>query len=149
LKEYITDPKVVEEILSAASVCRVGFCLDDVPYVVPMNFAFSDPFVYIHTGTAGRKLDIIAKNENVCFEVDIDHELKMSQSPCACGMRYRSVIGFGKASVVEERRETVEALDALVERYGGPASSEYPDEVLEKTVVIRIKLDSLTARVKA
>jgi uncharacterized protein len=147
-EDLITDRGIIGDIIDAAPVCRVGFCVDDVPYVIPMNFGYRDPFVCLHTGQSGKKLDIIAKNDNVCFEVDIDHELTVSPKPCVCGMKYRSAVGFGKASVVEDRSEKIEALDAIVDHYASSSSREYPAGVLERTVILKIRLDILTARVR-
>jgi len=140
------DPKDLGPLISRASVCRIGMCLDDVPYVVPMNFGYRDSCVYLHSSKSGRKLDIIRANDNVCFEVDIDAELVDSGSPCACGMRYKSVIAFGKASLVENRAGKIEALDAITEHYLGGASGEYDEAVLEAVVIIKVELESATVK---
>jgi nitroimidazol reductase NimA-like FMN-containing flavoprotein (pyridoxamine 5'-phosphate oxidase superfamily) len=147
-EDLITDREIIREIVEAAPVCRIGFCVDDVPYVIPMNFGYRDPFVYLHTGRSGKKLDIIARNDNVCFEVDIDHELALSPKPCVCGMKYRSAVGFGKAYLVEDRSEKVEALNAIMDHYASSSSHQYPGKVLDKTVILKIRLDTITARVR-
>jgi nitroimidazol reductase NimA-like FMN-containing flavoprotein (pyridoxamine 5'-phosphate oxidase superfamily) len=86
----------MESIISQANVCRLAFCDGVVPYVVPLCFGYCQGAIYFHAAKEGRKLEILSKNSKVCFEIDIDQELILSQDHCS--MRYRSVIGFGTAS---------------------------------------------------
>ena len=41
------------------------------PYIVPLNFGFSDDSLYFHSAHKGRKIDILKKNPRVCFEFDL------------------------------------------------------------------------------
>ncbi|WP_440948317.1 hypothetical protein ACSAZL_08855 [Methanosarcina sp. T3] len=45
----------------------------------------------------GRKIEILKKNPMVCFEAAIETELITADDPCNYNVRYRSVIGYGKA----------------------------------------------------
>jgi uncharacterized protein len=94
-----------------------------------------------------RKMDILKQNEDVCFEVDLDHELVERETACLCGMKFRSVIGFGKASLVEDAAEKAEARDIIMEHYFGPGDHDYPPEMLDITAIIKVKLETLTAMV--
>ena len=94
-----------------------------------------------------RKMDILKQNEDVCFEVDLDHELVERETACLCGMKFRSVIGFGKASLVEDAAGKADALDIIMEHCFGTGPHDYPPEMLEITAIIKVRLDSLTARV--
>lgn len=143
----IRDLKLLEPIIERATVCRIGFCRDDVPYVVPMNFGYRDGCVYLHSSAAGKKIDILRKNNNVCFEVDIDHDLVEADSACAWTMRFRSVIGFGKASMVEDSEGKREALDLIMAHYGKGGPHAYSDKHLGKVAVIKVVLEEVTARV--
>jgi len=96
----ITDRMEIESILSQARICRIGFSQNTKPYIVPMNFGYKDGYLFFHCAQEGMKIDIIKQNNNVCFEVDINHEITDTGIPCDWSTRYSSVIGFGKALLV-------------------------------------------------
>ncbi len=143
----IRDLGALEPIIERAQVCRVGFSLDDKPYVVPMNFGYRDGRVYLHSSAIGRKIDILKQNPSVCFEVDIDHALEESEYACLWGMRFRSVIGFGRAALVDDPGEKAEALDIIMDHYSSSAPHDYADEMLDAVAVIRIDLEEVSGRV--
>ena len=60
-------------------------------------------------------------------------------------MKYRSVIGFGTASSIDEASEKAAALDVFVEHYG-VSPEEYPEALLNVTKVIKVEIDSMTGR---
>jgi nitroimidazol reductase NimA-like FMN-containing flavoprotein (pyridoxamine 5'-phosphate oxidase superfamily) len=142
----IKDPNAVRAIMEEARVCRIGLSDDGMPYVVPMNFGLGENCIYLHCAAEGRKLDIIRRNDRVCFEMDLFREVVLGQSACGCSARYESVIGFGRASIVEEPGEKRTALDRIMEHYGVQGAFIYQDDILEKTTVIRITIESLTAK---
>jgi nitroimidazol reductase NimA-like FMN-containing flavoprotein (pyridoxamine 5'-phosphate oxidase superfamily) len=142
----IKDPNAVRAIMEEARVCRIGLSDDGMPYVVPMNFGLGENCIYLHCAAEGRKLDIIRRNDRVCFEMDLFREVVLGQSACGCSARYESVIGFGRASIVEEPGEKRTALDRIMEHYGEKGPFIYQDDILAKTAVIRITIESLTAK---
>ena len=142
----IKDPQAVRAIMEEARVCRIGLSDGGMPYVVPMNFGLGENCIYLHCAAEGKKLDIIRRNDRVCFEMDLFREVILGQSACGCSARYESVIGFGRAAIVGEPSEKRAALDRIMEHYGVQGKFIYPDDILEKTTVIRIAIESLTAK---
>ncbi|MBM4241899.1 MAG: pyridoxamine 5'-phosphate oxidase family protein [Euryarchaeota archaeon] len=92
-------------IIKNATICRIALSVNKMPYIVPMNFGYKDNRLYLHSASEGKKIDIIRENNNICFEMDIKHDLVKSESPCHYGMKYCSVIGFGKAYLVDDLDE--------------------------------------------
>ena len=45
----------------------LAFVDGDEPYVISMNFGYKDKALYLHSATEGRKIEIIKKNNKVCF----------------------------------------------------------------------------------
>jgi hypothetical protein len=144
-EKEIRDIAVIEQILNSAMVCRVGLCDGDRPYVVPLCFGYKENALYFHSAKVGRKLDIIRKNSNVCFEVDISHELVTADKACDFGMRYKSVIGFGKALIIEDAESKRKGLDIIMQQYSNGVF-EYPKEACSNTVVIKIEIESMTGK---
>jgi uncharacterized protein len=141
----IKDVAAIEEILSRATVCRLGLCEDNRPYVVPLCFGYKDNALYVHCGPEGKKLDIIRKNNNVCFEVDIDDKLVKTERPCKWGLNYKSVIGFGKAVLVEDIESKRKALDIIMRHFSAD-TFEYPEEAIQKTTIIKVEIETMTGK---
>ncbi len=142
----IKDPKAIRALMDKAPVCRIGVSDDGMPYVVPMSFGLGERDLYFHCAAEGRLLNIIRRNDRVCFEMDLFREVILGQSPCGCSCRYESVIGFGRAVIMDDPGEKKAALDRIMEHYGQQVPSAYKSEIFEKTTVIRIAVESLTAK---
>ena len=76
------------QVFQDADICRIALCDGNLPYIVAMNFGYSveKKSIYFHTAKKGRKLDVISKNNNVCFQIDTAHKLIISDSACQCTM---------------------------------------------------------------
>ncbi len=88
----VTDIDEIESIISRSDVCRIAFADKDVPYIVTMNFGYTHGkpgSLYFHCANEGRKLEMIRKNNYVCFELDTDHEIKTGKHACDYGMCLR------------------------------------------------------------
>ena len=142
----ITDRMEIESILSQARICRIGFSQNNKPYIVPMNFGYKDGYLFFHCAQEGMKIDIIKQNNNVCFEVDINHEITDTGIPCNWSTRYSSVIGFGKALLVKDPIEKKHALNVIVNHYSQKAKFKYSEEALNKVGIIKIEITSMTGK---
>jgi nitroimidazol reductase NimA-like FMN-containing flavoprotein (pyridoxamine 5'-phosphate oxidase superfamily) len=142
----IKDAKQIETIIENAHVCRIGLSDGNMPYIVPMHFGHNDNCLYFHCAKEGKKIDIIKRNNNACFEMDINHTLvKPKGRPCGWSAKYQSVIGFGKVFLIESPKEKSEALNIITRHYG---SEYYPfsKEELEKVCIIKIEIVSITGK---
>ncbi len=147
MKKWIEDQKEIEGILDRALVGRLGLSDDGEPYVVPLNFVYSDGRILFHTGIEGRKLEILQKNPKVCFEVDELTEVVVNEeAACFSTAYYRSVIAFGTARALESIDEKLEALDVLMKKYAAGKKWEIPEHALAIVGVWEIKIDKMTAK---
>ncbi|HOW56955.1 MAG TPA: pyridoxamine 5'-phosphate oxidase family protein [Smithellaceae bacterium] len=145
-EKEINDLREILTILEQACVCRIAFCDNNKPYIVPVNFAVRKNNLYFHCAKAGRKIDILKKNAQICFEVDSGTEIVTGESPCAWGMKYRSVIGFGRASFITDSAGKKAALDIIMEKYAGAGNFSYKEEALSKVLVISVAIESMTGK---
>jgi nitroimidazol reductase NimA-like FMN-containing flavoprotein (pyridoxamine 5'-phosphate oxidase superfamily) len=141
----INDIDSIEEIIRKAQVCRLALSENDRPYIVPLCFGYKDNTLYFHTAREGKKLDILKQNNSVCFEIDIDQELIKGKKACSCSMKYRSVIGFGKAELIEEIELKRKALNIIMQNYF-EGFFKYPDETINNTVIIKVEIESMTGK---
>ncbi len=141
----IRDEKEMQDILDQGLVCRLGLSDGLLPYVVPMNFGTRNGRLYLHSAGEGRKVDMIRRNNRVCFEVDVGARISRGESACRWSMKYRSVIGFGTARILEDETDKRAGLDAIMAHYGGP-EGPYDAKSLERTCVIEITIETMTGK---
>jgi hypothetical protein len=135
----------MQAIIRRSLVCRIGLSDGDRPYVVPLSFGYENNTLYFHGGAGGRKVQMLRKNNAVCFEFDVDVEMSPSDQPCSCGLKYRSILGYGKAFFIEEPAEKQQALSAIMGHYGG-TNFQFSDDVVRRTTVFRVEIESMTGK---
>ncbi len=117
----------MEDTVAVLDRCTNGVlaCLgdDDYPYSVPLSYVYLNEKIYFHSAKTGHKIDAITKNPKVSFSV-IDEDTVVSEKYTT---KFRSVIAFGKARIVEGE-ERSEAMKAFVEKYSG----NQPEEAKQK-----------------
>jgi nitroimidazol reductase NimA-like FMN-containing flavoprotein (pyridoxamine 5'-phosphate oxidase superfamily) len=148
VRKITSDVDAIESVIRSASVCRIALSDDGQPYVVPVCFGYADNTLYFHSAPRGRKLDILAKNNAVCCEFDVDQEIVRAEDACAWSVRYRSVVAFGWASIVKDLEEKRKALDVIVAHYGGRPCA-YPEATLLRTTVVKVEIQSMTAKISS
>ena len=144
-EKEITDRAEIDEIIHAARVCRLGLADNDQPYVVPLHFGYDYPYLYFHSATAGRKLAVLDKNPKVCFEFDHLEKLMKNKVACEWSAAFVSVIGEGVAERVEDFDEKQKAIACIMAQYSS-RTFEFPQENLERTSVIRVKVSQMTGK---
>lgn len=142
----IKDRNEIETILKQASVCRLGLSIDDIPYIVPLNYGYKDNCLFFHCAKEGKKIEIIRQNNNVCFEIDIDSNIKKSDSPCKWSAQYKSIIGFGRAFIVEDRKEKIRGLDVIMSHYRDRQKFEYTEKSLNDVLIIKVVIEEMTGK---
>ena len=144
-EKEIKDQAGIDEIIKASKVCRLAMADGGKPYVVPLNFGYDYPWLYFHSATQGRKIDILRRNPDVCFEFDHLEKLNKHKVPCEWGASYTSVIGDGIAEMVEEKENKKMAMDCIMAQYS-TRCFEFPQENLKRTAVIRVKITGMTGK---
>ena len=141
----ITDKAEIESIIGRSMVCRLAMTDKGQPYIVPLCFGYKDNTLYFHSAGQGKKLDILKKNNLVCFEFDIDCEPIKEDKACDWGMKYKSVVGFGKASFIKDFESKCKALDVIMQQYSGE-SFVYPEAKVKNAVVIKVEIENMTGK---
>lgn len=149
----VTDPARILEIVAACTCCRLGLCDEGRAYVVPLNFGFVERdghyTLYFHSAMEGRKIDLIRKTGWAAFEMDRGHELVPGASSHQCSARYQCVMGGGPVALLENREEKKAGLAALMLHDTGTDQWEFEDAMVDKTAVIRLEVEELTAKERA
>ena len=114
----ITDFDEMMKIIAKCDTCRVAMFDETFPYIVPFNFGTDleddQLYLYFHCAMEGKKLDLIAKDNRVTFEMDCDHNFILYEERMSCTMGYESVIGHGVIETVPDENK-YESLKILME----------------------------------
>ncbi len=141
----IADQKEIEDVLRRSTVCRLALVDEGRPYLVPLCFGYEAGILYFHSAPVGKKIDLLKKNRNVCFEFDADTTVVPADTSCGWTMRYRSVIGYGFADLVEDSEEKQAALNIIMRQYS-EGTHEYSAERLRKTTVIKVEIQEVSGK---
>ena len=144
----ILDEQFIEKVLNDSIYGNLGLCDEGAPYVVPMNYAWSDNKIWLHCANEGRRLEIIRANPRVCFQVSAETEIVTSENPCNFGMFYSSVMIFGIASIIEEHEEKSKALVAILHHYSEKIPHQFTQDETKRVTVISIKPDKITCKAR-
>ena len=129
---------------------------DGYPQIIPMNFVYKNDAIYMHSHIKGEKLENIAKNPKVGFEVDqsleflpsyFTHPTDASQADTL----YISVVIKGTGSIIIDRKEKTMALNALMEKYqpeGGYEPIRPEMKVVDEVAIIKVSPITMRGKYK-
>jgi nitroimidazol reductase NimA-like FMN-containing flavoprotein (pyridoxamine 5'-phosphate oxidase superfamily) len=147
----VYDREAVYQILDEGFLCHVGFAVDGQPFVIPTSYGRKDASLYIHGSAASRMLKQMKEGVNVCITVTLLDGLVLARSIFNHSMNYRSVVILGKAMLVDDAQEKLEALRLLSEHIlpGRWDDSRQPNErELKQTSVLRVPIEEFSAKVR-
>ena len=106
----VNDIVEIEEIIKSCKTCHLAMVDDGMPYIIPLSFGYeiADDVLtlYFHSAEEGRKIDILQKNNTVCFEMCYEGEaIYAKEAPCNSGYYYSSIIGNGKVDFITDISE--------------------------------------------
>ena len=145
------DRETVYGILDEGFICHVGFAPQGQPFVIPTGYARVDDKLYIHGSQASRMLRTLSGGVDACVTVTIIDGLVLARSAFHHSMNYRSVVIFGRATIVEDREEKIAALLALSEHIIRGRWSEVRgpnEEELVLTTVLSMPLVEASAKIR-
>ncbi|HIR39874.1 MAG TPA: pyridoxamine 5'-phosphate oxidase family protein [Candidatus Coproplasma stercoripullorum] len=143
----IKDFEEIKELLDECQTIRLAMHDEPYPYIVPLSYGWEERnrqiFIYFHCAKEGKKLDLITKNGNVCFEADCLAGYKSTGHGVTAD--YRSLIAFGKAERVYGE-ELVRGLELLLAHCHVEGYSARECAAMGITAVVRITVDGITGK---
>jgi nitroimidazol reductase NimA-like FMN-containing flavoprotein (pyridoxamine 5'-phosphate oxidase superfamily) len=118
------------------------------PYITPLNYVYRDGRIYFHSKLTGRKLDNLAENHQVCFEVSEAIKITNTDAgPCSCATRYSSVLAFGTARLLIDNTEKAAVLNLLVEKYeAGRPYAAVDEQHAAGCAVVEIHIEEISGK---
>ena len=144
----MTSARDMERLLERMPVGRLAVTTEDGPYAVAVNYLFWNGSIYIHSGLKGRKMEALRADSRVCFLVDEVGPQVLWERGCGISQIYRSVVCFGRASLVEDPSEKQVILEQMIRKYvpSGYSLSPMKDETIGNTAVVRIVIESMSGK---
>jgi len=145
----IKDQETIKAILDQSQVGRMATVnREGFPVIKPVNYLYRDGKIFLHSSRKGEKISDIRRGSPVCFEVDQPIAYVPAKGPaCKASYYYRSVLIKGKGTLVNSRKKKMEILERLMEKYQPESGYEgIAEEILDKTAVIEISIEELTAK---
>ena len=115
------------------------------PYAVPLSYVYADGAIIFHSAMQGHKVDAIRRDSRCSFCVIEQDEVK----PAEFTTYFRSVIAFGRISILENTDEKVQALRLLGRRYSPGDESGLQHEIdksLDHVLLLRLDIDHLSGK---
>jgi nitroimidazol reductase NimA-like FMN-containing flavoprotein (pyridoxamine 5'-phosphate oxidase superfamily) len=145
------ERETINQILDEGFICHVGFAIEGQPFVIPTGYARAGDELIIHGSQASRMLRALKTGIDVCLTVTIIDGLVLARSAFHHSMNYRSVVIFGRATLIEEREAKLAALFALSEHMipGRWEEVREPTEAeLQQTTALLLPIDEASAKIR-
>ncbi|MDD2799022.1 MAG: pyridoxamine 5'-phosphate oxidase family protein [Bacteroidales bacterium] len=137
-----------EKVIADSKVCFVGFAdTDGTPYVLPMNFAYHDGIIYLHSAPDGSLIDIVNRNNRVCITFSVGEKLVHQHPEVACSYRMRSdsAICRGKVEFVEDVAAKTDIMNLTMKHYAGREFT-YSSPAINNVKIWKIVVDSFSSK---
>jgi len=146
-KKWLTEMEALE-YLTRHNEGRLATCdADGQPYITPLNYLFYKGKIYIHCAHKGKKLDNIAYNSKVCFEVSQTDKLVFGATACKCSTRFTSVLAFGTATVIADVQDKAALLNAFTAHFAGGREFEPISlQAAQSCTVVAITIHEVTGK---
>ncbi len=144
-RQELTNDECVA-ILQSSTSGVLGLIGDGgYPYTVPISHCYFNGKLYFHSAISGHKVDAIM-NESRCSFCVIEQD---DVRPAQFTTYFRSVIAFGKISILENDKERIEALQLLGRRFNPNDEDGLQKEInksLDHVLIMVMEIEHLTGK---
>jgi len=144
--QEITDNKIINEILTKSEVCRLAMMDADKPYILPFNYGYEENCIYIHSAPEGKKIELLRKNNKVCFEIEQIAEIVKHDKACKWETKYRSLIGYAEVEIITDFEQKKKGLDIIMSHYGEDLKIDYTEKQVDFIIILKLKITKLTGK---
>lgn len=145
------DHETVNAILDAGFVCTTSFSIDGQPFGIPTAYGRDEQTIFVHGASTSRMLMHLQQEDiPVCLTVTHLDGIVVARSTFHSSMNYRSVVIFGKATLVEgeEKRRGLEIITNQILK-GRWDEARLPNPIeMKATSVLKIEIEEASAKVR-
>lgn len=116
------------------------------PYAIPLNYVSHDNKLYFHIAKVGHKMDALHYCDRASFCVVDQDKIVLEELTTY----YKSVIAFGKVSIIEDPKQKYQAIDCLIAHFDPNLSAkERQDAILpgfDRVEMIQFEIEHITGK---
>ena len=144
---FIENREEINEVIQACKTCYLAMSENDVPYVLPMNFALDGNAVILHSAQFGRMWETLKKNPNVCINWTLGEDLAWQDERVGCSYRVKSksTIVEGTVEIVDDYDEKERCLTLLMAQYSD-REFKFNAPAVKNVGVIKVKIQHISAK---
>jgi nitroimidazol reductase NimA-like FMN-containing flavoprotein (pyridoxamine 5'-phosphate oxidase superfamily) len=147
-EKEVKEKAIIEEFLHDQEIGRLATSLNGKPYVIPINYVYTNGKIIFHSNIEGKKMETIALNPWVCFEVD-SYEKREADKLCNYSYNYVSVVLNGYAKIIDDKEMKLAYFKRFVDKYAiGKGKLLNAEDLLNfnKLTLVEINIDSMTGK---
>ncbi len=148
MRTYFIESRVdIEHIIKACKTCYVAMSDENVPYVLPMNFALDGDTVILHSAQHGRMWETLKKNPKVCINWTLGEELAWQDEQVACSYRVKSktVLVEGTVELIDDYDEKERMLKIMMAQYS-TRKFRFNAPAVKNVGVMKVHIDKISAK---
>ncbi|HBL74456.1 MAG: hypothetical protein A2W90_20245 [Bacteroidetes bacterium GWF2_42_66] len=144
---FIEDRTEIENIIKACKTCYVAMSDENMPYVLPMNFALDGNTVILHSAQHGRMWETLKRNPKVCINWTLGEELAWQDEQVGCSYRVKSktVLVEGTVEFIDEYDEKERMLKLTMAQYSS-LEFKFNTPAIKNVGVIKVHIDKISAK---
>jgi len=144
---FIQNREEIDKIIRACKTCYLAMSDNDLPYVLPMNFALDGDSVILHSAQSGRMWETLKKNQNVCINWTLGEDLAWQDVKVGCSYRVksRSVLVEGKVEFIDDFDEKTRCMNLMMSQYSD-REFKFSKPAIENVGIIKVVIEKITAK---
>lgn len=154
-KDRSADDSFIKTFLHESPFCSIANINDNQPFIHSNIFVYDEQnhAIYFHTAKEGRFRFNIENNSKVCFSTAEMGRLLPAEVALEFSVEYKSVVVFGKVSIIENDSDAQYALQNLLDKYfphlkpGADYRGIVPEE-LKRTTVYKLSIEKWSGKIK-
>jgi nitroimidazol reductase NimA-like FMN-containing flavoprotein (pyridoxamine 5'-phosphate oxidase superfamily) len=147
----VNDTISVYHILDAGFICHVAFQQSGETMMIPTAYGRRDDTLFIHGSSKNQMLNAIINGQTICICVTHLDGIVLAKTLFDTSANYRSVVLFGKATLIEDNKERIEGLKVITENIIKGRWNEVPignENQLKATMIIKFRIEKASAKVR-
>ena len=157
----VTNPEQIAAIVAACDIVEVAYADAEGLTIVPLNFGFD----YDDVASGDNRGDLLGIGHlavraahhamlagggrlPVAFTMQTDCEVVAGRTTCNWGEAFKSIVGNGTASLVEDLDECRHGLQTLMAQQAHMPNVEFTDAQVRSVTVWKIESDYFTTKVR-
>jgi len=143
----IENKEEIYTVIKACKTCYLAMADNNMPYVLPMNFALDGDNVILHSAQTGRMWETLQKNQSVCINWTLGEELAWQNVKVGCSYRVKSksVVVEGTVEFVDDYDEKDRLLKVFMSQYSD-LEFKFNGPAVRNVGVLKVHVDNITAK---